>query len=180
MQELLDERIIVTLMRSFQDFLYETAEIDASVEAYGPSKNEGVCYESCTYIDYHGDQEGRIYVAFDGYTRLKLLPVFVEKYRDFLSGSVDAESLMMHFVSSYASEFAQELADAELNFSLSNPHDCSHKIMQIELDRSREYIVIFFLRDRNRKKYLGRAYLVVTLLKFSHGEDDASVGSSSR
>ena len=50
------------------------AYLQAEREAYGPSRNEGLCYESCQRVSFAGDLAGDLYLCMDGYTKLKLLP----------------------------------------------------------------------------------------------------------
>ena len=166
MDPLLDEKIILTLNRVCTDFFKENLYLSADKEAYGPSKNEGLCYESCSRIGFAGDIHGQIYFCMDGYTRLKLLPRIAEHYQIDPNLKGMADSVILEFSNQMASNIVFELQDGGFNVDLLPPETLSHKLIPIDPNLYRQYILIFFLRDRRERKYLGRVYLILTMQKF--------------
>lgn len=166
MDPLLDEKIVITLARGFTEFIQETLQLHAVREAYGPSRNEGLCYEACSAIGFDGDVEGKIYLCMDGYTKLKMLPVIFERFGVNLSEKGMADSVLLEFSNQIASSIIQELQDAGYKIVLHPPENLNHKLVPIDLNTYRQYILIFFLQDRRGRKYMGRWYVVLTLKKF--------------
>ena len=166
MDPLLDEKIVITLARGFTEFIQQSIQLHAVREAYGPSRNEGLCYESVSGIGFGGDVEGKLYLCMDGYTKLKMLPVIFERFGVNLSEKGMADSVLLEFSNQIASAIIQELRDAGYDLTLEPPENLNHKIVPIDLSQYRQYILIFFLQDRRGRKYMGRCYLVLTLKKF--------------
>lgn len=162
----LDEIVVVTLLRQVPEFLQGALLLQASHEAYGPSKNKGLCYESCYAVGFDGDLPGKVYFCMDGYTRLKLLPRIANRYKVDPSSRDMADSILLEFANQMAGGFIGELADGGFKLTLEPPEDLSHELVPIDLERFRQYIVIFFLRDRREHNYLGRAHFVLTLRKY--------------
>jgi len=163
---LLDEKIILTIMRKFSDFMKETLHLSADREAYGPSRNEGLCYESCQSLSFTGEIEGQLFLGMDGYTKLKLLPRVAERYNltNFSSGM--ASSILLEFINQLAGKILTELEEGGFHLQMAVPENHDHKIVTFDLSRFREYIMIFFLRDRRQRMYLGRAYLTILFRKY--------------
>ena len=166
MDPLFDEKIIVTMLRGLPEFILDHLHVHAEKEAYGPSKNEGLCYESCSALPFTGDVNGNIYLAMDGYTKLKLLPRIAERYQIDPNMKGMADSVLMEFGNQIVAAVLQELEDGGFNVQLGVPENLSHKLVPIDSKLFRQYIMIFFLRDRREKIYLGRIYLVLTIQKF--------------
>lgn len=174
MDPLLDEKIVLTLNRVAQDFFKDNLYISAEKEAYGPSKNEGLCYESCSRIGFSGDVSGYIYFCMDGYTKLKLLPRIAERYGVDAGLRGMADSIILEFANQMASLIVEELKDGGFQTELLPPETLNHKLVPIDLRSYRQYILIFFLRDRRERSYKGRLYLVLTMRKFGQPDDAAS------
>ncbi|MCB1138898.1 MAG: chemotaxis protein CheX [Leptospiraceae bacterium] len=166
MDPLLDEKIVITLARGFTEFVQENLQLHAVREAYGPSRNEGLCYEACSGIGFGGDVQGKLYLGMDGYTKLKMLPVIFERFGVNLSERGMADSVLLEFSNQIASSIIQELQDAGYNLTLEPPENLNHKLVPVDLSSHRQYILIFFLQDRRGRKYMGRWYIVLTLKKF--------------
>lgn len=167
MDPLLDEKIVLTLNRVCSDFFKENLYLSADKEAYGPSKNEGLCYESCSRIGFAGDVNGQIYFCMDGYTKLKLLPRIAERYQIDPNLKGMADSVILEFSNQMASNIVFELQDGGFNVELLAPESLNHKLIAIDPRTYRQYILIFFLRDRRERRYLGRVHLVLTMQKFT-------------
>ena len=173
MDPLLDERIVLTVMRSFSEFLKNSLRVSADKEAYGPSKNEGLCYESCQRIGFNGDLEGALYFCMDGYTKLKLLPRIADVFQIDPRLKGMADSVLMEFSNQLAARVAEELVDGGFRVEIDVPETLNHKLVPIDAKRYRQYIIIFFIRDRRAQKYLGRIYVVLTMQKYADPEPDS-------
>lgn len=166
MDPLRDEKIVLTLLRVCPEFMMSALHIHAEREAYGPSKNEGLCYESCSQIGFAGDVNGSIYLAMDGYTKMKLLPRIAEKFQIDPSIQGMATSVLLEFSNQMTSGVVNDLRDGGLNVNLLPPESLNNKLVPLDLTKNREYILIFFLRDRRLRRYLGRLYVILTLQKY--------------
>lgn len=166
MDPLLDEKIVITLARGFTEHIQNTLKVGAVKEAYGPSRNEGLCYESVSAIGFSGDVNGTLYLCMDGYTRLKMLPIIAERYAIDAGIKGMADSVMLEFSNQLASFILNELEDGGFRIDLEPPENLSHKLVPIDRERNRQYILIFTLQERRDRVYLGRVYLVLTIRKF--------------
>lgn len=166
MDPLLDEKIVLTVSRSFVDFIEEQLHIQAWREAYGPSVNEGLCYESTTALAFSGDFSGTFYFCMDGYTRLKLLPVIAEIYQVDSGAKGMADSILAEFANQISFRILYEFEDAGYQLHLQPAESLNHKLVSINLQKQRQYIVIFFIEDRKKKQYLGRCHVILVLDKF--------------
>ncbi|MBE7439454.1 MAG: chemotaxis protein CheX [Spirochaetales bacterium] len=153
-------------MRNFSDFMKETLHLSADREAYGPSRNEGLCYESCQSISFSGEIEGTLFLGLDGYTKLKLLPRVAERYNISSFPRGLASSVLMEFSNQLGGRILTELEEGGFHLQLHPPEVHDHKIVPFDLSRFREYIIVFFLRDRRQRMYLGRAYLTILFRKY--------------
>ncbi len=166
MDPLLDEKIVLTLARAFSEHMKATLYVSAEKEAYGPSRNEGICAECCSAIGFTGELNGMMYLCMDGYTKMKLLPRIAERFQIDAGQRGMADSVLLEFANQIASNIVNDLRDGGYTLDLQPPENLNHKIVPIDLKRNRQYILIFFLRDRRLKRYLGRATLVLTLEKY--------------
>ncbi|MCB1309195.1 MAG: chemotaxis protein CheX [Leptospiraceae bacterium] len=174
MDPLLDEKVILTLSRICQEYFKDNLYLNAEKEAFGPSRNEGLCYESCSCIGFEGDINGHIYFCMDGYTKLKLLPRIAERYQIDPTMRGMASSVILEFSNQMTSIVVDELRDGGYETRLMPPEDLSHKLIPVDADRFRQYILIFFLRDRRERRYLGRMYLVLTMEKYPELRTDSA------
>ena len=166
MDPLLDEKIVLTVSRSFVEYIEDQLGVQAWREAYGPSVNEGLCFESATRLPFSGDFSGAFYFCMDGYTRLKLLPVIAEKFHIDSVEKGMADSVLAEFANQISFRILNEFQDADYQLQLQPPESLNHKLVAVDLQRERQYIVIFFIEDRRRQEYLGRCHVVITLDKF--------------
>jgi CheY-specific phosphatase CheX len=166
MDPLLDEKIVLTVSRSFVEYMEEQLHIQAWREAYGPSVNEGLCYESTTALPFSGDFSGSLYFCMDGYTRLKLLPLIAETFQIDSVAKGMADSILAEFANQISFRILHEFDDAGYQLHLQPPESLNHKLVSINLQNQRQYIVIFFIEDRQKKQYLGRCHVVLVLDKF--------------
>jgi len=166
MDPLLDEKIVLTLARGFSEYLATTIYIAAEKEAYGPSKNEGLCFESVTALGFSGDVEGVIYFCMDGYTRMKILPRIADQFQVDAREKGMADSILMEFGNHLAAGIVNELQEGGFQIWLDPPENLSHKIVPVDLNLFRQYMLIFFLSDRRLKQYMGRITVVLKIKKF--------------
>lgn len=166
----LDEKVVVTAAREFMDIIEAAFELSATKEAFGPSKNEGLCYETAIDIPFGGDFGGHIYICMDGYTKMNLLPAIAEWIkRIHPSPSPGLSWALCRFGETVADSILNEISQAGYELTADPPLDRSHKLTPIDLKASRQYITIIFLEDARHKKYLGRFYLILLLNKFMTG-----------
>lgn len=166
MDPLLDEKIILTLNRITTEFFKENLYLSADKEAYGPSRNAGLCYESCSRIGFSGDINGYLYFCLDGYTKLKLLPRIAQQFQIDAGLRGMADSIVLEFSNQLASNIVFELQDGGFNVDLEPPENLNHQLVRVDGSVYRQYIMIFFLRDRRERRYYGRLYLILTVRKF--------------
>ncbi|MBW7858632.1 MAG: chemotaxis protein CheX, partial [Leptonema sp. (in: Bacteria)] len=161
MDPLVDEKIILTVSRSFVDYFEEALQIKAWREAYGPSLNEGICFESLTKLPFEGELNGSFYFAMDGYTRMKLLPVIANTFKLETIEKGMADSILGEFANQIGFRILNEFDDAGYRFQVLPPESLNHKVELVELEKQRQYIVIFFIEDKENRKYLGRCHVIV-------------------
>lgn len=170
MDPLLDEKIVVSMLRNAPEFLMENFSIMAKQEAYGPSRNEGLCYESCTAIHISGDLECTLYFGLDGYTKLELLPIIADRYIDTAEESAEtkrvSDTILMDFYNELASSFISEMEDGGFSLTIAEKKNLNHRLVAVDLHHNREYILIFFLTEPEKKRYLGRLYVVIAARKY--------------
>lgn len=186
METLREERVVMTVLRTFEEFIRRELGIRAIIEAFGPSLNEGYCYESAFRSSFAGAIQGEFVFAMDGYTRLKVLSRLGEWYYDTIDHTrTDASTAQKRFLESYVSELTTELDEADLSSDFSPAEDVSQKLIPLDLTSHRQFIMIYFLKDLKEKTYLGRFYIVMSLSIYekekqssgSPGEEDQK-GSS--
>jgi len=166
MDPLLDEKFILTISQVLPPFFLEALDLRAVREAYGPSRNEGLCYENCTRVEFDGEVQGSLFFAMDGYTKLKLLPVIAGKYLSLHSGQIDAASVMLEFANQICSEMIEEMKQGRFEISLHPPENLNHRLYAIDPEKYRQYILIYHLLNPTKKESLGRVYLVLILQKY--------------
>jgi len=166
MDPLLDEKIILSVSQILPEKLEALVRVRAMREAFGPSKNEGICFEHCTEIGFYGDLQGIVYLGLDGYTKLKLLPRMAKTEVPNSENKPLSESIVLSFAKKLGEELLQEMKLGRFRIEMREPIDRSHKLVPFDLKRYRQYILIFFLRDDREELYLGRLTLVLLLEKF--------------
>ena len=53
-----DEKLLLILGQSCVDYFRDSLGLELEKEAYGPSLNEGICYEKCFRFDFEGTVQG--------------------------------------------------------------------------------------------------------------------------
>ncbi|TGL51354.1 chemotaxis protein CheX [Leptospira kemamanensis] len=166
MDPLIDEKFILTVSQVLPDHFYKTLLVFAEREAYGPSKNEGLCFENCTLVEFVGDINGKLYLALDGYTKLKLLPKIAKAFQIDPTSRAHSASIMMEFANQIAGNLITEMLLGRYEIDILPPENLNHKLVPISLEHFRQYILIFNLKDRRGDEYMGRLYLILLLEKF--------------
>jgi len=165
MDPLNDEKLISIVSSSCREYYTSRLHVAAEREAYGPSKNEGLCYESCQAVGFSGELNGTLYFGMDGYTRLKLLPRIAKHYQS-TAASNDPGTLLLQFAHDLVSEIISEFQENGFHVDLGEPTGLNNRIVTFDLSRQRQYILIFFIRDRRLHEYLGRIYIVLLVQKY--------------
>lgn len=180
MDPLLDEKIVHILSRNLPEVLDEEIQTHAWREAYGPSRNEGLCHESVVGIDFFGPVEGQVYFCMEGYTRLKVLPALAEWGRKRPGEMINADELVSDFAYQVISDSLGELEEAGIPLRFATPQVLNRKLVPIDNRVYRQYMIIFFLRNTGDKKYTGRLTIILTIKKFtddgSEPDDEPSEG----
>jgi len=160
----LDQRFIQTISTSFVEIVIDWLKITAIREGYGPTMNEGLCYEFCMGIPFSGDVSGEIFIGMDGYTRLLLLPYIINHLDLEVNHPQLVESAMSSLVFKLAKEFSEEL-DAISHINLLESRSLNHQMVALPKEEFRKYTMIYFIKDDDNKKYLGRIYIHLVLEK---------------
>lgn len=177
MDPLLDEKFILTISQVFPEFIRNALKIQAIREAYGPSKNEGLCYESCTRVEFHGEVNGSMFLTMDGYTKLKLLPKIASSFGIDPTTQSHSTSIVLEFANQISAGLINEMKQGRFEIDISPPEDWNHKIFTIDPKTYRQYILIYFLADKRERKNLGRINLVLLLEKYKNAiaENEKSI-----
>ena len=166
MDPLLDEKFVLTISRILPQYLQNTLTIDAVIEAYGPSKNEGFCFENCNQVEFSGEVNGQLVIAMDGYTKLKLFPYIARKYKIDPTIRHHSSSIIMEFANQMCAELIQEMKLGRFDLVIEPPQNLDHKLCPVDLQEYRQYILIYFLKDKKKKDYLGRMHILLIVKKF--------------
>ncbi|MCC6274681.1 MAG: chemotaxis protein CheX [Leptospiraceae bacterium] len=166
MDPLLDEKIVLTISQIFPEYFREVLGVDARREAFGPSKNEGLCYESCTSVEFSGEINGKLFIAMDGYTKLKLLPRIAKSFQIDPTTKTTSSSVVMEFNNQIVAQLAGEMHTGGFDMEIYPPENLSNKMVPIDFSQYRQYILIYFLKAVEEKSYLGRIYLILLMKKF--------------
>lgn len=167
MDPLLDEKFILTISNLVPELTEEILKIQAVREAYGPSKNEGLCFENCTQVDFTGDLNGSIFLGLDGYTKLKLLPRIAKSFHLDPTTQSNSATIMLDFANEIGVNLIEEMQLGQFKIESQAAINQNHKLVSVDRGRFRQYIVIFFLKEELEQLYLGRLYVVLLLEKFS-------------
>jgi len=168
MDPLLDEKFILTISHVFPDFIRKSLHIQAMREAYGPSKNEGICYESCTRVPFNGEVNGSMFLTMDGYTKLKLLPKIASGFGIDPTTQSHSTSIVLEFANQISAGLINEMRQGRFDIDIDPPEVWNHKVFPIDLRSYRQYILIYFLVDKREKLNLGRINLILLLEKYKN------------
>jgi CheY-specific phosphatase CheX len=170
MDPLLDEKFILTISQILPEFMRENLRLSAEREAYGPSKNEGICFENCTKIGFFGEVNGAIYLCMDGYTKLKMLPRIAASFGVDPTTQTHSGSIVLEFVNQIAAKLVNEMKQGRFEIEINPPENLNHKLIPVDLKRYRQYILIFFLKDKRGNSNLGRLSLILLMEKYPHAD----------
>lgn len=163
MDPLLDEKIVITLTQIITEYFIDSFDLKFKREAFGPSLNEGICYEFSSYIEFEGDISGKFFFCMDGATKLKILPYLSKNFHIDTYQKGMANSILMEITNQIMANFAQEFSYAGINIKIHTPEIFNHKIYKVDFQIYRQYILIFnIINDAN---YLGRANFIILLEK---------------
>lgn len=163
---LLDEKFVLTISQIFPEFFRQNLDVEAIREAYGPSKNEGLCYENCTSVEFTGEIRGRFFIGLDGYTKLKLLPKIARNFGIDPTTKTTSSSVIMEFANQISASLIGEMKLGRFNIDILPPENLNNKVFLIDRELYRQYILIYFLKSGTEKSYLGRIYLILLMQKF--------------
>jgi hypothetical protein len=166
MDPLLDEKFILSISQVLPEHFQKTLQIQAEREAYGPSKNEGLCFESCTCVDFFGELNGKLYLGLDGYTKLLLLPKIAHAFQIDPTSRAHSSSIMMEFANQICGHLISEMRLGRFEIDIRPPENLNNKLIPVSLELYRQYILIFFLKERRDEEYLGRLYTILLLEKY--------------
>ena len=158
MNPVLDEKYIVSLSASIMEIFHDRMSLSIDREAYGPTLNEGLCYEYCLKYNFSGKETGSIFFGMDGYTKILMLPYIAKSFRLKKIHPEVVEDALLSFFHEIAALLQIEIVEFESNFKLKKPSDISTKVQRLPTFKYRKYMLIFFLKDPDKRKYLGRLY----------------------
>ncbi len=170
MDPFIDERIILASSALMPEFFEESFKINCIREAYGPTLNEGLCFECCFEISFYGVIKGQLYLGFDGYTKILLLPYLVKQIKFQNSKEENEKGLLNERLFFYLSQQFSKVLTTEMEafigeFNINSVKSVHNKLISLEGQKYRKYMIIFFLKDDVLKKYLGRIYIFISLEK---------------
>ncbi|WCL50213.1 chemotaxis protein CheX [Leptospira sp. GIMC2001] len=167
MDPLLDEKFILTISQVLPDYIRNTLRISAIREAYGPSKNEGICFENCTKVAFEGEVNGAMFLCMDGYTKLKLLPKIADSFGIDPTTRPHSSSIVLEFANQISASLISEMKQGRFNIDILPPENLNHKLISVDMKRFRQYILIYFLTDKRGGINLGRMTLILLMEKFT-------------
>ncbi len=170
MDPILDEKFILTISQVLPEFLRKTIHIRAEREAYGPSKNEGLCYESCTRVAFHGEVNGSLFLCMDGYTKLKILPHIARSFEIDPTTRSHSSSIVLEFANQICAGLINEMKLGRFEIDIDPPENLNNKVIFVDLKMYRQYILIYNLTDRRMQSNLGRLYIILLMEKFPHAD----------
>lgn len=170
MDPLLDEKFVLTIAQIIPDYFQTTLFIRAEREAYGPSKNEGICYESCSKVGFIGEINGAIFLCMDGYTKLKILPRIARSFQIDPTTRTHSSSVILEFTNQIAARIINEMKEGRFELDILPPENFNNKVIIVDLKIYRQYILIFHLSDRREHTNLGRIYIILLLEKYPNAD----------
>ncbi len=165
MDPFLDEKVVLTVTASFLEVAADFLHIDAQREGYGPTQNEGLCYEYCSGVEYRGKIKLDLYIGMDSYTRILLLPYIVKNLKFDIDRREIADMALDAFSNTIFEELRREVNDYLEDITSSDLMKYNHKMVALPAEQYRKYTIIYFMRDLERGEYLGRVYLHLAFLK---------------
>ena len=167
MNPLTDEKMVLISSALIPELLGDRLKIECIREAYGPTFNEGLCFEWCFELNFSGSVNGKLCLGSDGYTRILLLPYLARNVRLKPEEQKDRfnERLLLKLSEEFAEMFTYEMKEFVDRFRIESIKSSDHKLISFLDKEYRRYMVIFFLKDERLKKYLGRVYVMIAVEK---------------
>jgi len=128
-----------------------------------PEKLMGNFYTS---VEFSGEINGKLFIAMDGYTKLKLLPRIAKSFQIDPTTKTTSSSVVMEFNNQIVAQLAGEMHTGGFDMEIYPPENLSNKMVPIDFSQYRQYILIYFLKAVEEKSYLGRIYLILLMKKF--------------
>ncbi len=163
MDPLLDEKIIITLSQIIPEYFNENYQLIFKREAFGPSLNEGICYEFSVFVELTGDIQGKLFLCMDGATKLKILPPLSKNFHFDIYQKGMANSILMEIINQITSIFAEEFSYANFKIKINVPTIISNTIYKIDFQLYRQYMIIFNVYSESI--LIGRVYFIILLEK---------------
>ncbi|GIX41721.1 MAG: chemotaxis protein CheX [Leptospiraceae bacterium] len=163
MDPLLDEKIIITFSQIIPEYFYETYQLIFKREAFGPSLNEGICYEFVSSIDFSGDISGKLFLCMDGATKLKILPYLSKNHHIDTYQKGMANSILMEIMNQIASMFSEEFSYAKISIKIHPPEIFNNTLYKVNFEIYRQYMLIFNVFYESN--LIGRVYFIILLEK---------------
>lgn len=170
MDPILDEKFILTISQVLPDYIRNTIHIRADREAYGPSKNEGLCYENCTRVPFHGEVNGSMFLCMDGYTKLKLLPRIARSFGIDPTTRPHSSSIVLEFANQISAGLINEMKQGRFEIDIEPPENLNNKLISVDLKIYRQYILIYHLTDQRGQSNLGRMTLILLMEKYPNAD----------
>ena len=165
MNPLIDEKMILSNAAVMAEAFSNHLGLECVREAYGPTVNEGICFEFCVQALFKGRSDGTFFLGMDGYTKILLLPYLSGKIKPDRSARDLNTSLVVVFVKKILKTLSDDIQEFQPRFSLGAVQLCSHDLIPLPTEKYRKYISIFFLKDEGKKRYLGRVYTILAFQK---------------
>lgn len=159
MDPFFDEKFLLTLSYAFIDTCFEKAGITALAESHTQSENNGICEDYCSSVKFSQSAHGRIYLSADSATTLGLITYLKDKMQPADFNKSIPDNLMMTFLDNCSRKTFSELGEQGSPVKPEGHELHSHEIVELPADRYRIFRTIFFLRDDEKYRYLGRLSL---------------------
>lgn len=163
MDPLLDEKAILVLSQIIPEYFFDQFEIHFRREAFGPSINEGICFDFCASIRFSGSMNGFLFLGMDGATKLKLIPYIGKHYTNDLYQKGMANSLLLETLNQIVSLLSTEFSYANVTINIESPEIRNHKVFMVDIAVYRQYVLIFNIYKG--EMLLGRSYFILLLEK---------------
>ena len=79
---------------------------------------------------------------------------------------ISSDDYLAEFFNRFIKKVWTELEKDKMHVHTSNCQNVSHKMVSINLEKLRQHILVFFMRDIKEENYYGRMHLIVTIEKY--------------
>lgn len=166
-----DEKLLLSLGEFCVDYFRDSLGLELEKEAYGPSLNEGICYEKCFRFDFEGTVSGTVFACMEGYTVLMLIPRIIKYLNHHSFHLLSSDDYLAEFFNRFIKKVSTEIEEHKVHIHSSKCQDMSHKMISIDLEKLRQHILVFFMRDIKEENYYGRMHLIVTIEKYDSKQE---------